>query len=145
MTLKLFSIDAPKKGTKRQRNESASEKLVKEKTLDPTVAVASDKAETTINNNESAMECDIESSFNSAVEEAVNTLLSLTKQENNEEKTPEPVITEVEKEDDKAKKKQQEIDRIKKGWTAEDCGTISIGELYLMVPHLFFSKKKTVF
>lgn len=114
-------------------------------------AAASEKSEpTSTNNNEGgAMECDIESSFNNAVEEAVNTLLALTKQENNEEQpTPdEPSITEAAKKAEEAEKKQQDIERVRKGWSSEDCGTVSIGELYLMVLLLYAIKNNlfTVF
>lgn len=81
------------------------------------------------------MECDIESSFDHAVEEAVNTLLALTKQDSYEEKLPEPSAIDVEKKAEEAEKKEEHINTIRRGWSSEDCGTVSIGELYLMVLH----------
>lgn len=114
-----------------------------------TTANVSEKIEPTANNNEDgALECDVETSFNSAVEEAVNTLLALTKQDNNnEEKALESCTTEAEKEAQEAERKAQEaerkaeeaerkvqnINRVRKGWSLDDCGAVSIGELYLMV------------
>lgn len=111
-----------------------SDKLAKEKPPD-----APEKVE---NNNEAGtVDCDVEKSFNNAVEEAVNTLLALTKQEGNEEKAP--CKSEAEKEAENVLKKEHDIDRIRKGWTLEDCGTISIGELYLMVKEKLFSPNLT--
>lgn len=93
------------------------------------------------------MECDIETSFNHAVEEAVNTLLALTKQDGYEEKLPEPSsAADVERKTEEAEKKEECINRIRRGWSSEDCGTVSIGELYLMVLHYtFFIVKEKLF
>lgn len=132
----LFLVDPCKRGTKRARNESSSEKLAKEKPTDPALETAaiSEQAETSTNSNEGgAVDYDIESSFNNAVEEAVNTLLALTKQDIHEEKPPESAEAEVERKAEEVEKKQQTINRIRQGWSSEDCGTVSIGELYLMV------------
>lgn len=68
----------------------------------------------------------------------VNTLLALTKQDNSEEEPEEPTKSQPEdaaktKEVEDAIKKEHDVNRIRQGWTIEDCGTISIGELYLMV------------
>lgn len=129
LKLLLIILDASKRGTKRARNESSSEKLTKEKPPDPAALLP----EIGTNHNESGgiIDCDAEHSFNSAVEEAVNTLLALTKQDNNDENKPsqQPTIKEAEA----VEKKEQDISRIRKGWSLEDCGAVSIGELYLMV------------
>lgn len=120
-----FGVDTSKRGTKRARHESSSEKKTPE--------VTSENA-----NEGGAIDCDVESSFNNTVDEVVNTLLALTKQDNSEEEPEEPNKTHPEdaakkKEVEDAIKKEHDVNRIRQGWTIEDCGTISIGELYLMV------------
>lgn len=70
------------------------------------------------------------------VDAAVNTLLALQSQilsNNTEEKNTEEVKVETSEDDKDAEKKEQYISLIQKGWTSENCGTLTVGELYLMV------------
>lgn len=126
-------------GTKRQRHESASEKLASaNKLVENAEKIV---VSTSTDNNENClMDCDLQTtSFSNVVDEAVNTILALKSQEaansKTDEKATESTKTEV-KEDvnnAEAEKKEHDINLIKKGWTLDNCGTLCIGELYLMV------------
>lgn len=86
-------------------------------------------------------------SVSEVVDSAVNTILSLqqteptsfenvlvkeeVKGEGKENKNVEESNRKVENEENI--KQKEEVLKIKNGWTLEDCGTLTIGELYLMV------------
>lgn len=108
---------AQKKAQKRQRNESTGEKSTENLNSDQNI----------VKNAENLSE---------VVDSAVNTILALqkaepifesvyVKEEKNEGKDA--------KSDENTEEKKLEICKIKNGWNIEDCGTLTIGELYLMV------------
>lgn len=111
---------ARKGGTKRARNESLNER--------PKPAASQ------IDGNDNCVpEMAEPSNVNTVVDQVVSTLLALQSLE------PEGVavkaeLAEVKAEDEEqALKRVHDIERIRKGWTAHDCGMLSIGDLYLMV------------
>lgn len=104
---------AQKKAQKRPRNESTGEKSTDNQVVEK--------------NAENLSE---------VVDSAVNTILALQKSE----PVFESVFVKEEKNDAKELKvdenneeRKLEISKIMNGWTVEDCGTLTIGELYLMV------------
>lgn len=66
-------------------------------------------------------------SVTSVVDEAVNTILSLQVQPKTETNVTNP------KKDISTEEKQTRIEQIKQGWTLENCSSLTIGEIYLMV------------
>lgn len=66
------------------------------------------------------------------VSDAVNTILTHSESTKGDEKTNDIKI-EVKEEQASIDKREQDINRIRRGWTLEDCGTLCIGEIYLMV------------
>lgn len=119
-----------KKGTKRPRNESISEKLVslnsKPASLTPTL----------IDNAGNASEVDT-SKVNEVVDFTVNTILALnqSQEQNGQEEEKKIESTEVKKMEveDVEELNKEKIEKIKQGWTLNDCGNLAIGDLYLMV------------
>lgn len=105
-----------KAAAKRQRNESTCDKKHEEEKL---------------NNNKTESEMDVDNpmTVNEVVDNAVNTILALQSDMeivNLKEEVKEEKVDEV-KED-----KKLDVTKIKTGWTLDDCGTLTIGELYLM-------------
>ncbi|GJQ87687.1 hypothetical protein Trydic_g17505 [Trypoxylus dichotomus] len=114
-------------GTKRPRQESNCEKT------SPT-----NKALTTTDNNENCVSDDLPASVSDVIDEAVNTLLAL---QQHQQQLPEsagssdekPEVVEVKQEViEDMEKKHSDAAKIRSGWTLKDCGTLSIGDLYLM-------------
>lgn len=115
-----------KGGTKRPRNESVGEKsnvklkeICDEQESDTTVTAVSD-----------------------VVDSAINTILALQNQETDsaEERKLKTEFPKVEpkQEDANFSVKTEETLKIKNGWTLENCGSLTVGVLYLMVS---YSKK----
>ncbi|KAI4463285.1 cramped protein [Holotrichia oblita] len=112
-------------GTKRPRQESNSEKT------SPTNKVV------TTDNNENCVSEELPASVSEVIDEAVNTLLALQQYQQqchesagSSDEKPEP--TEIKPDVKDLEKKQHDIAKIRNGWTLVDCGTLSIGDLYLM-------------
>ncbi|KAK9752240.1 hypothetical protein QE152_g4340 [Popillia japonica] len=115
-------------GTKRPRQESSSEKQ------SPTNKIV------TTDNNENCVSEELPASVSEVIDEAVNTLLALqqyhqqchesTGSAGSSDEKQEP--TEVKPDVKDLEKKQNDIAKIRNGWTLMDCGTLSIGDMYLM-------------
>ncbi|KAF5300007.1 hypothetical protein FQR65_LT09263 [Abscondita terminalis] len=114
-----------KGGTKRSRNESTSDKL------SPTNKNGSTSTQT--DNNENCIK-DIPN-FDEVMDEAVNTILSLKQelQETTETKENEDTKCEIAKVVKDTERREEYIKNVLRGWTLETCGTLSVGELYLML------------
>lgn len=112
---------------KRQRQESASEKQGPKP--------QNDGVEAASNSDNHKMEIDPSDSVTDVVKEAVNTILAL----NNQEKKEDEKVTDCGKPEVKQEVKdyEEEINKIRRGWTVEECGTLCVGELYLMVSFCF--------
>lgn len=111
-----------KKNSKRPRVDSASDK-----TISPP-----SKQNLTVLLDECASGSEMK--VDKVVDVAVNEILALQhtpKVEIDPEKLPD---SEVKTEDDNQEEKAKEkIENVRKGWTANSCGNISVGDLYLMV------------
>lgn len=117
---------AKKGGSKRSRNESTGDKVI----------VTNSKggaASSQMDSNENCIKSEVTSNFDQVIDEAVNTILSLQNQEYviPEHKEVEKVEC-VEEVKDEAAVKEEFINNVRKGWSSQNCGTLSIGELYLM-------------
>ncbi|KAK5644228.1 hypothetical protein RI129_008073 [Pyrocoelia pectoralis] len=111
-----------KGGSKRSRNESTGDK-----TVITNIKVGSTSSHT--DSNENCIQSETGSNFDQVIDEAVNTILSL-QQEN---VTPDhKEVEKVEYAKDSTTIKEEFVDNVRKGWSAQNCGTLSIGELYLM-------------
>lgn len=112
-----------KGGTKRPRNESVGEKSnVKMKE---------------IRENCDEQESDMNvTAVSDVVDSAINTILALQNQETDSEepklKTEFPKV-EPKQEEESFSVKTEETLKIKNGWTLENCGSLTVGILYLMV------------
>ncbi|KAK4887661.1 hypothetical protein RN001_003932 [Aquatica leii] len=113
-----------KGGTKRARNESTSEKSSPTNKTGPTSSQ--------MDNNENCIK-EIPS-FDEVMDEAINTILSLQQETPiiAETKESEDVKDETTKETKDTEKKEDYIKNVLQGWTLQTCGTLSVGELYLM-------------
>ncbi|KRT82498.1 hypothetical protein AMK59_3249 [Oryctes borbonicus] len=120
-----------KGGTKRPKQESNFEK-----------ASPTNKALTTTDNNENCVNDDLPPSVSDVIDEAVNTLLALQQyQQQQQQQIQESAGSSDEKQEavevkleviEDMEKKLSDIAKIRNGWTLKDCGTLSIGDLYLM-------------
>lgn len=128
----LHTGNSKKSHSKRQKQDIAPDKNLSQKLPDNT-----DKQ----NNpgvTSSAENCptdpDKQPAVNIVASEAVNTTLTLQTSESSkgDEKTDDIKI-EIKEEQAIIDKREQDINRIRRGWTLEDCGTLCIGEIYLMV------------
>lgn len=106
------------------------------------MAVPKQQSPTQTDTNENCLpDPDLPPSVNEVITEAVNTILALQNQtfngttEEKLEKENKEVKMEVAEEVES--KKEQDIERIRSGWTINNCGSISIGDLYLMVIHSY--------
>lgn len=128
--------NSKKSHSKRQRQDTASDKNLLQKPPD-----SSDKQ--TTNPGGSADSCPIDPdkqpSVNTVVSQAANTILTLKTSEpaKGDEKS-DGIKVEIKEEQASIDKREQDINRIRKGWTLENCGTLCIGEVYLMVSLYIF-------
>lgn len=125
-----------KGGTKRPRHESNCEKTSPTNKLPPTTT---DTNENCVNDNEPP------SSVNIINDEAVNTILAIQQQQQNLTESAgssdeKPEVTDVKLENfEDLERKQNDITKIRNGWNLNDCSTLAIGDLYLMVNPCIYS------
>lgn len=97
-----------------------------------------EKLQSKVNGDESAS-CEV-TPVNKVVDEAVSTILSLQVPDlpssKSDNKTPQ---VNSNSKDIPLEEKNVKIEQIKQGWTVENCGSLTVGEIYLMVNNL---KKK---
>ncbi|XP_017783762.1 PREDICTED: protein cramped [Nicrophorus vespilloides] len=113
-----------RRGVKRCRTNSVNEKQIPK------------SSSSIIDNNEN---CLVENELpgakvNDLIDEAVNTILALQNPAENMEIVEEKKPDDIKMEEDclLQVKKEHDIAKIKLGWTMEDCGTLTVGDLYLM-------------
>lgn len=109
------------------------------------VTVNTDNNENCIAGSESAAETTVQN-VDEVIDQAVNMILEKVAVEtNSEESKTEVDKDEQDREEQRMQDREQRIQRIRKGWTISECGTLSIGELYLMVNVLSIFKTNFFF